>query len=426
MISRKAYYREYYRFVKPPVEESGAAPSPRPPPPEGRGSIGAETRRRCRRTAAIPTSYPPPLGGGAGGGVSSGRLRRRPFRFCPTVAEESSAKGARRPLRNPARPPPPDPLPRRGGGASVRRRRTDAEEPPQFQRLTPLPLGEGQGEGYRREGSAAAHFGFARLLQRNPLQRARAPRCGIRRGPLPPTPSPGGEGEYRCGDAAPMPENRRNSNVLPPPLGGGAGEGVSSGRLRRRPFRFCPTFAEDSSAKGARRPLKNPARPPPPDPLPRRGGGVSVRRCRADAGEPAQFQRLTPLPLGEGQGEGYRREGSAAAHFGFARLLPRIPLQRGRYGAPPPRQPPRAAGSGGPGLPGPGIRTGCGPRPSLRVTGAARQAHRSRPAPCLGTAALRTAALRTAGRPAIRRGTACSWRAARWTRAPRRSRSAAG
>ncbi len=89
------------RYTSPSSEDSSAkgarrghaAPSPQPPPPEGRGSIGAETPRQCRRTGAIPTSYPPPLGGGAGGGVSSGRLRRRPFRFCPTFAEESSEEG---------------------------------------------------------------------------------------------------------------------------------------------------------------------------------------------------------------------------------------------------------------------------------------------------------------------------------------------
>jgi len=39
--------------------------------------------------------------------------------------------------------------------------------------LPPLPLGEGQGEGYRREGSAAAHIGSGRLLQREPLKRGK-------------------------------------------------------------------------------------------------------------------------------------------------------------------------------------------------------------------------------------------------------------
>ncbi len=95
----------------------------------------------------------------------------------------------------------------------------------------------------RPRASAALYLPFFRGF----LCERRAPWA---RGPLPPTPSPGGEGEHRCGDAAPMPKNRRNSNVLPPPLGGGAGGGVSLGRVRRRPFWLCLTFAEESSEEG--------------------------------------------------------------------------------------------------------------------------------------------------------------------------------
>ncbi len=212
----------------PPVAESGAAPSPQPPPPEGRGSIGAETPHRCRRTGAIPTSYPPPLGGGAGGGVSSGRVRRRPFRFCPTFAEESSAKGARRPLKNPARPPPPTPSP----GGEGEYRCGDAAPMPENRRnsnvLPPSPWGRGQGEGYRREGSAAAHFGFARHLPRIPLQRGR---YGARRPDSRAADArAAGRGERGSGIAGPWYSDRQRTPALPASNRDGAtGRSIAAG-----------------------------------------------------------------------------------------------------------------------------------------------------------------------------------------------------
>ncbi len=63
--------------------------------------------------------------------------------------------------------------------------------------------------------------------------------------PLPPTPSPGGEGELRSGNAAPKPKTAAIPRHYPPPLGGG----VSRGR-RRHPLWLCPTFAEESSEEG--------------------------------------------------------------------------------------------------------------------------------------------------------------------------------
>ncbi len=119
--------------------------------------------------------------------------------------------------------------------------------------------------------------------------------CGARAAPSPRPPPPEGKGSFGFANAAPKPENRPDFRLLPPPLGGGAGGGVSRVRLRRRPL--------------ALHSAPHPSFRPTPRPVGRGGaekpGGRSIDAAGSGVRPAPVGGRVSPLaPLGRNDGRG--------------------------------------------------------------------------------------------------------------------------